>query len=240
MISIVRFYTNAEKANKAVKDLKAGGFAADAIHHLKPGAEAEADVAARVRTEVEAGRVPEVGRDAVRRALGRSRHVVAVNVIYGQARPAMDIMDACDPVDEELVPESYSSLESARLMSEALGLPMISARRHFLVPGEGGLAGFRFVFANLLGLRLTSNKAAPLSDTVGMKTVTERKKDWRTSMGLALQAGEAAPLSNKLGMKTVLALKPEWTSSFGLPLLSGSAAPFSKAFGLPLLSAKKR
>ena len=240
MISIVRFYANAEKANKAVKDLKAGGFAADAIHHLKPGDEAQPELATRVRNEVEAGRIPEVGRHAVRRALGQARHVVSVDVVYGQARPAMDIMDACDPVDADAVPESYSSLETARLMSEALGLRMISQRRHFTVPGEGALAGFRFVFANVLGLGPTSNKAAPLSDTVGMKTVTERKKDWRTSMGLALRANDPAPLSNKLGMKTVVARKPEWTSSFGLPLLSGSAAPLSKAFGQPVLTARKR
>ena len=240
MISIVRFYATADKAEKAVKDLKAGGFAADAIHHLEPGDDAQSDAAARVRTEVDAGRVPEVGRQAVRHALERARHVVSVEVVYGQARPAMDILDACGPVDEDAVPESYSSLEAARLMSDVLGLSTTSARRHYLVPGEGKLAGFRFVFANVLGLGLTSNKAAPLSETVGMKTVAERKKDWRTSMGLSLQANDPAPLSNKLGMKTVLARKPEWTSSFGLPLLSRSAAPLSGAFGLPVLTAKKR
>ena len=240
MISIVRFYANAEKAEKAVKDLKAGGFAADGIHHLKPDDDAQADLTARVRKEVDAGRVPAAGQDAVRRALGRARHVVSADVVYGQARPAMDIMDACGPVDEDAVAESYSSLETARLMSEVLGLSTISERRYYTIPAEGKLAGFRFVFANVLGLGLTSNKAAPLSDAAGIKTVLERKKDWRTSMGLSLQANDPAPLSGKLGLKTVLARKPEWTSSFGLPLLSGSAAPLSGALALPVLTAKRR
>jgi hypothetical protein len=242
MIPIVRFYANAKNAEQAVKHLKADGFDSESIYHLKPSGEGEgdADPADRVAQEVDAGRLPKASQAAVTQALGQSRHVVSVYVTYGRGRPAVRILEDCDPVELEALPESYSNLEGARLMSEVMGIPMISQRRHYTISSSTGLAGFRFVFGNVLGLGLTSGKAAPLSDTVGLKTVYARKKDWKTSLGLPLQANDAAPLSSKLGMKTVLERKKAWTSSFGLPLQASSSAPFSNALGLPVLTEKKR
>lgn len=237
MITIVRFYANAKDAEKAVANLKADGFGADAINHIKPTD--EGDPAARVGQAIDAGHLPEFSKSTVSQALGRKRHVVSISVVYGRARPAIRVLEGCNPVDEEELPESYSTLEGLRLMSDILAIPMLSKRRHYTVSSSEGLAGFRFVFANVLGLGLLSSKAAPLSNAVGMKTLSEPKKDWHTSMGMALKSDDPAPLSSKLGMKTVLPRKTEWTSSFGFPLLSSSAAPFSKAFGLPVLTEKK-
>lgn len=145
-------------------------------------------------------------------------------------------MDACDPVADELVPESYSNLEDARLTSEVLGIPMLSQRCFFTISSTTGLASFRHV----LGFALTSDKAAPLSGAFGLKTVNERKTNWGTSLGLQLRSDNPAPLSSKLGLKTVTERKKEWTTSLGLPLLSKSAAPLSAILGLPVLTEKKR
>ncbi len=242
MIPIVRFYANAKNAEKAVKDLKADGFEADAIHHLKPAAEGEtqADPAERVVQEVAAGRLPKQSQKPATQALSQSRHVVSVYVTYGCARPAVRILDACDPVDEDQLPESFSNLADSRLTSEVLGIPMLSERRFFTISSSTGLSNFRFVMPNVLGLKLISNKAAPLSGAVGLKTLSTPKKDRKSSFGLPLQSKNPAPLSNKLGIKTLTTRKSERTTSFGLPLQSKSAAPLSSALGFPVLTEKKR
>ncbi|MBK1698656.1 hypothetical protein [Rhodovibrio salinarum] len=236
MTPIVRFYANAKNAEKAVKELKADGFDAANIHHFQPSAEGESDPSKRVGEEIAAGHLPQSSQGPVERALAQGRHVVSVYATYGRARPAVRILDACDPVEDEILPESYSGLEETRLTSEAFGIPMLTKRRFFTISSETGLASFRHLF----GGGLLTNKPAPFSGAFGLKTLSERKTNWESSMGLPLRIDNPAWLSSKLGMKTLLSRKSEWTSSFGLPLLSKSPAPLSAVLGLPVLTQKKR
>jgi hypothetical protein len=194
-----------------------------------------------VAAEIEAGRLPPDSSRVVAEALRQGRHVVTVFTAYGAGRPAQQILDACSPVDAEDLPESYTESKEPRLMSEALGLPMISKRRFFTIDERNGLAKFRLVLGNFFGLPPVIRKAAPLSSAVGMKTLQDRPKDWQKSLGLPLLSDKGpAPLSSAVGMKTVSERPKGWTRSLGLPLLSTSAAPLSEALGLPVLKRKTR
>ncbi len=107
--------------------------------------------------------------------------------------------------------------------------------------------------------RYAPDNPAPLSDFLGIPTLTEGRPDasdmsyWSNYhlFGEPRITSNPAPLSSRFGMKLLTESKRDWRSSLGLPLLSKNPAPLSsllrmktlskekpwrRSFGLPLLS----
>ena len=101
------------------------------------------------------------------------------------------------------------------------------------------------VDTELLPQRRQPRQPAPLSDFLGIPTLTDRAPRARLlparvdiSFGMRTLSHKAAPLSSAIGF-TTKAGRPR-NSSMGLPLLSRNPAPLSSMFGLPLLTKGKR
>jgi hypothetical protein len=236
MVPIVRLYGSENDAETAVSNLKQDGFPENTIFLLKPSEAGNADQA--VQAEIDAGRMPKGVRRIATDSLKNSRCVLTVYTQYGSSLPATRIMDACNPVDTERLPEGDP--DEGRTTSEFLGMPLLTERRLMTLSDEHGASKKRFTFESFFGLGLTMNKAAPLSDALNMKAVQERPKDWAGTTGMTLLSNNATPLSSALNMKTLIERKKDWTTSFGYALLSSEPAPLSSFLGLPVISRKGR
>lgn len=194
MLMAVRMYGSEANARAAVQGLVEAGVQRDLVHIITP----ESGVAEQaVQAAVSAKKLPARHMKAAMAALGKGRTVVSVPLpYYGQE--ALDILDSCDPVDTESLPDSQLPNDPAPF-SDMLGFRTLT---------EGSGSSVRLMngpmFKSFLGLPL-------LTKSTGSKN---------TSFGL--------PLLSKSGSKTssfglpLLTKSKSKTTSFGLPLLTKS------------------
>lgn len=236
MIPLTRLYASEADANKAVTNLKNKGFPDDQIALLKPDETATPEDQAA--NAVQAERLPRVYKSVAAKNLKQGRCVLTVYTMFGEGQAAELTMDAAGPVDTETLPDWIKA--DTRLVSAMYNVPLLAKRQFSTVSDSSALLSKkRFTLANMLGLGLLSNKAAPLSDTLNIPTVRERPKTWTRSMGFALLKGGPAPLSSALGLKPLLARHKNWQNSMGFPMLSRNPHPLSSLLGLPVLTKRK-
>ncbi len=227
MEPIVRIYESEEAARDAVRLLTDEGFEEDNVFLISPsfpGGEARA-----VRSAIEKEQLPGSYARVCTDALQRGRVIVSVVAPFGAGQTAMDLLDGCDAVETATLPDP--STRNPAPFSDFLGLPTLSDSQP-----SSELSESAHPLSQTFGLPVLSNRAAPLSSMVGMKTVSAPKRQWRSSMGMPLLSKNAAPLSSMLRMKTLSAPKRGWKRSFGMPLLSRNPAPMSSLLGLRTLS----
>jgi hypothetical protein len=237
MIPLTRLYASEADAKKAVTNLKKEGFPDNQIALLKPDDQTAPEQL--VDEAVRAERLPRVYKNIATESLKQGRCVLTVHTLFGEGQAAELTMDAAGPVDTERLPAWPTA--DTRLVSAMYGVPLLAKRRFNTVSDSSALLSKkRFTLANVLGLGLLSNKAAPLSDALNIPTLRERPKTWTKSMGFPLLKSDAAPLSSALGLKPLLARHTNWQNSMGFPLLSRDPHPLSSMLGLPLLTKRKR
>ncbi len=241
MTPIVRIFESEAAAQDAAAQLTEAGHGRNRVLTLRsvaapataaPTGEAEAptvpattapDAEAMVRAAVDEGLL------AVRHVrvcidnLERGRSLVAAAINFGFGQYAIDIMERCGAVDSHTLPAYYPRDPSP--LSDLLGIPTLTKAAPWTE-----LKSSSWHLSSLVGLGLLSRKAAPLSSLFGMKTLTTRKREWRTSMGLPLLSSNPAPLSSMLKMSTVTSRKgPDRVR------LSRNPAPLSSLLGLATL-----
>lgn len=224
---ITRLYRSPEQAAAAAAALRAQWFPADAILVIAPWTEPGPAAAALARFGVS---------DAAARAqalrVQEGAAAVTVRAPFGQAVPAMRVLDRFDPIEADIEDEFQPSFEraaplSAALglrvlsrdpapLSEAIGLRVLSRRQNpdvALIHNPAPLTDAFFVsplggggpapLSRLFGLPLLSRVAAPLSRMLGFRTASQ----------------EAAPLSARLGLRTLARHPAPLSALFRLPVL---------------------
>jgi hypothetical protein len=157
-----------------------------------------------------------------RKQIEAGRYVVAVAASFGFTYEAIEIMEKHGAIADEVPPRRNKDDPSP--LSDALGLPVLTDAK----PATS-LASSHWFFSSTFGMKLLSDKAAPLSSAVGMKTVIDRKGPRNTKL-----SDKAAPLSSAVGMKTVIDRKgPRGTKLLDNP------APLSSALSIPTLTKKQ-
>ncbi len=232
--SVVRIFDTEEKARDAVGKLVEDGYPEGSIYLVTPGVGAEgggAPGADAFATAVKAGQLMGDFADIYADRVRRGRSLVVVPAAFGYARRAAEIMETCEPVDTDIeLPQDPYDWNVGTPFSSAVCLPVLQRNRPAplsgligvtpLVRGTatfGTLASSKFFPSSFLAL--TIKRAAPLSQTFGLKLLTTAKRGWRSSFGLPLLSRKASPLS----------------SSFGLPTLSRNPTPLSSLFGFATL-----
>lgn len=199
MIPVFRIFANDADADNAVQKLKDDGFPARSIHVVKPGD--VSDAAKGVAEAVKAGRVPSFYRRVATESLQEGKSLVTIYAQFGEGQAAQLVLDGAGPVDVERMPEWPKS--DTRTASGMFGIPLLAKEPYTTVSRTTGLSSFQYVFESFLGMGLLLKKAAPLSEAVGLSTVTSRPKAWTKSMGMSLLSDNPAPLSSAIGLKTV-------------------------------------
>lgn len=87
------------------------------------------------------------------------------------------------------------------------------------------------------GHLLPSDDPAPLSETLGLPTLTRRGRTTSEALGLPTVVRSGRTTSEALGLPTVTNTDHY---TLGAPRLSDQAAPFSRLFGLPVLTRRGR
>ena len=224
-MTYVRMYATEQQARDAVGKLREDGFPEDTILLVTPSQGGAAVTVDNLKAAITAGFM--VGKDAsvYAEAVGRGRSLVVVRPAFGFGQAALNILDACGPVDTHLVQKPEPPVTAEK------GTPLSSFFQwRVLRPNEPA------PFSDFLGLPLLSSRQTCQSDTIGKLSGPMIDN----SVGLRLLSHKATPLSSLFGLQTLLDQPVHWESSFGLPLQSRSPAPLSSLFGLPLLIGQRR
>lgn len=164
------------------------------------------------------------------RMLVEGASVVVVRPPFGEGGVAERIVRRSEGYE---APPSAPPPRNPAPFSQAFEIPVLtSSRSHTELMSK-------WSFSDFLGLRLLSDKPAPLSSGLGVATRAEPSARKGTSFGMPLLSGKAAPLSGAMGLPTATAPKRSWSRSFGMPLLSRNPAPLSGFLGLPTLTRKQ-
>jgi len=237
--SVVRIFDSEEKARDAVRKLVEDGYPEDSIYLVTPSAGAEeggAPGADAFAAAVKAGQLMGDFADTYADRVRRGRSLVVVPAAFGYARRAAEIMETCEPVDTDIeLPQDPYDWNVGTPFSSAVCLPVLQRNRPAPVSGLigvtplvrgtttfGTLTSSKFFPSSFFAL--TIKRAAPLSQTFGLKPLTTAKRGWRSSFGLPLLSGKASPLSSSLGLST----------------LSRNPAPLSSLLRFPTLVPEAR
>lgn len=231
MTTIVRMYESEEGARAAVDNLAAAGFVAEEVSVLTPADAADtAAVEAAIQDGfLRAGSLTKVCWSGLR----NGRSVVSVKAQFGRGQSATNALQACGPVDTELIPE-YETGHAAPF-SELLGIPVLTDSR-----SGSELVRSDYALSGLFGMRLLSRSPAPLSSLFRIGTLSRPRRPRRRSLGLPLLSNSPAPLSSLLRIPTLTRSGGPKRKSFGLPLLSRNPAPLSTILGIRPLTRRKR
>ena len=228
MTLIVRMYETEESARAALDNLTAAGFLADEVLLLNSPDAAAAEAAIQDGL-LRAGSLAE----ACWTGLQNGRSIVSVKAQFGRAQIATAALQACGPVDTDLIPE-YVSVPAAPF-SMLMGMPVLTDSR-----SDSGLARSDFTLSGLFGMRLLSHNATPLSSLFRIRTISGSRGPRKRSFGLPLLSGNSAPLSSMFRIPTLKRSRRAWRTSFGFPLLSRNPAPLSTFLGIRPLTRRKR
>ncbi len=194
MLMAVRIYGSEANAREAARRLVEAGIRKDLVHVLTPesGVAEQAVLAAR-----SAKKLPATHVKAAIAALGKGQSVVSTPLpYYGQE--ALEIMDSCDPVETDSLPEIRLPSDPAPF-SEMLGIPVLT---------KDGKSSARLlqgpIFKSFLGLPLLSSSSIGKTSSFGMPLLSKSATK-KSSFGLPLLT---TPTSK--------------TTSLGLPLLTKS------------------
>jgi hypothetical protein len=203
---IVRMYETEQQASDAVRKLRNAGFPDDTIFLVTPRAGGADGSSEAISAAIMAGYVLRSHARVYAEGVRRGRSLVVVHAPFGHGRLATDIVDSCVPVDSglNLPREPVHAWDEKTPLSSALALPVLwrnrptpfsdfwglptlsQGRTTFLSTLFGELVSPNFTFSSLLGLRLLSDNATPLSSRLGLKTLSSKKGPWTTSFGLPL------------------------------------------------------
>ncbi|MBY0331997.1 MAG: hypothetical protein K2X49_15145 [Acetobacteraceae bacterium] len=223
---ITRLYRNPEQAAAAAAALRAQWFPADAILVIAPWTEPGPAAAALARFGV--------SDDAARahaRRVQEGAAAVTVRAPFGQAVPAMRILDRFDPIEADIEDEFQPAFERAAPLSAALGLRV-------LLRDPAPLS-------EAIGLRVLSRRQnpdvalihnpAPLTDAFFVSPLGGGPAPLSRLFGLPLLSRVAAPLSRMLGFRTLSQEAAPLSARLGLRTLARHPAPLSALFRLPVL-----
>ncbi len=199
MIPVFRIFASDADADNAVNKLKEAGFPARSIQVIKAGEVTNPEKG--VTDAIKAERMPGFYRRVATQALKDGKSLVTIYAQFGEGQAAQLVLDGAGPVDVERMPEWPKS--DTRTASGMFGIPLLAKEPYTTVSRTTGLSSFQYVFESFLGMGLLLKKAAPLSEAVGLSTVTSRPKTWTKSMGMSLLSDNPAPLSSAIGLKTV-------------------------------------
>jgi hypothetical protein len=235
---IARLYASGQQASEAVAKLQAAGFRDDSIGQLQPAPERDGEEGAP-----EAAPAP--GNDLERRMadvygdqVAKGRSVVAVAAPFGRGKLATAILDNAGPVDEPLPSmlatepmETALDPGEAAPLSRLLGLRVLSSKAAPLSAMMNWPVKSDREYFLTSGLR---NEAAPLSGKVGLPTLTKRRHFLVSSLW-----NKAAPLSSATGVRVRSDNPAPLSARFGWPLLKNNPTPLSSRFGWRVLSEKQ-
>jgi len=221
---VIGLYRSEPAAEAADAALAADGFGDRRV--IRPGE----DGVAIARAAADDGWLPPGLARVYGRLLAEGACVVAVRPPFGEGAAAEAIVRRSEGY--EAPPEPPPPRNPAPF-STAFEIPVLTrSRSHTELMSK-------WSFSDFLGLRLLSEKPAPLSSGLGLATRAEPSARKSTSFGMPLLSSKAAPLSDGVGFPTRTAPKRPWTTSFGMPLLSRNPAPLSGFLGLPTLTRKQ-
>lgn len=168
MTSIGRMYETEEKAQDAARRLKEDGFLANTIAVVAPGSRAGAIPRS----------VPRNQAIAYSRALAAGHWLVVVEAPFNWGQVATGHLLDAGPVHPRGVPMLRP--RNPTPFSNFIGFPPLSSRGRSYFSGIfPELSNPRFSFSSMLGMKLLSRNAAPLSSMVGLKTVSSSKGSYR-------------------------------------------------------------
>ncbi|MFK8015138.1 MAG: hypothetical protein AB8G17_06825 [Gammaproteobacteria bacterium] len=212
MTDNARIFETEDQAHNAIERLVAGGFNKSDTLLLTPST---GNHEGAVMAAIADGFMPSAYRRSITQSLEQGRSVVAITPPFGSAQLAAEILEECNPVDTDSIPEiSYSNPTP---LSDFLGIPALSNVRSTTTVSNRTT----FSSSSLLSKKTT---------IFGFKTLTDNKSK-SSSFGLPL-------LSKKT---TILGFKPLTSNkskdrSFGIRLLSSNPTPISSMFGMRVLS----
>jgi hypothetical protein len=239
--SVVRIFDTEEKARDAVGKLVEDGYPEGSIFLVTPGPGGVeegggAPAADSLVASIKAGQLMGDYADVYAERVARGRSLVVVPAAFGYARRAAEIMESCGPVDTDIeLPQDPYDWNVGTPFSSAACLPVLQRNRPAPLSGLIGVTPLvrgTTTFGTLASSKyfpssfftLTIKRAAPLSQTFGLKLLTTAKRGWRSSFGLPLLSRKASPLS----------------STFGLPTLSRNPTPLSSLFRFATLVPEAR
>ena len=223
---ITRLYRSPEQAAAAAAALRAQWFPADAILVIAPWTEPGPAAAALARFGVS---------DAAARAHARrvqeGAAAVTVRAHFGQAVPAIRILDRFDPIEAGIADEFQTPFERAAPLSAALGLRVLSRNPTPLSSAIG---------LNVLSPRQNPDvtlihNPAPLTAAFFVSPLGGGPAPLSRLFGLPLLSRAAAPLSRMLGLQSLSPEPAPLSARLGMRTLARQPAPLSALFRLPVL-----
>ncbi len=194
-----RMYDSEHQAHEALGALQAEGFTSGSMMVITPESVGHPVTAKAVISAASSlGTLPRVSAVTFARGLQQGKSVALIDPPYATGALAESIMDGCHPADRGGPPVVENRNPSP--FSDIFDIPTLSTR---------GRSVFSIMFPELtrhdfrlFGGKL-SNKAAPFSSMLGLKTISTKPMK-NSSFGLPLLKKRKSP----------------WTRSFGLPLLT--------------------
>lgn len=229
MTPYLRIYATEAGARAVDTRLKEDGFEQRSLllASALQGKEEEA-----VHEAIRQERLPKRNLMIAIRSLREGRSLVTVRAPYKRGRRALEIMETDDAVESDLL-RRYAHADPSPL-SDMMRMPTLARFEPMT-----GLLPSRWSLSGKFGWPLLTHNPAPLSSKVGMKVLSEPRKERTSSFGLSLLSRNPAPLSSLFAMPTLSRSKGPRRTSFGMPLLSKEPAPLSRLFGIPTLTKKE-
>lgn len=230
MFSVVRTFSSPQQAVQAADALAEAGYSRKSIYVVEPPSAELPTTSAATTNVLRAGRAMREATDEQFESFEAGNTLLVVTTAFGETGRAESIVDRFQPVSlsapildeipmtwDEAAPLSSAfripvKTKSGYPLSEYLGIEILSSGLSWMSRIFPVLAKPSTGVSSLFGLKMRSHKAAPLSSAVGMKTITDRKRNWTSSLGMPLLSRKGpraslmnnpAPLSSLLGLPTL-------------------------------------
>jgi hypothetical protein len=239
-VTVIRVYGTHEAAENAVKELKRQRFSASDVHLVRAPEEG-ADAVPAIQ---EAG-VSKYRAERFAGALTHGGALVVVHPPFGNAALAEEVLDHFEPVTTHGIPSHEYDLgtdyeDDATPFSRLLGWKVLLRNNPAPFSDALGWSTLKkpgaHEYAQSTPGKLLGGSAAPLSNTLGLKILTENPAPLSSSTGMKTLSSDPAPFSRLLGLKTLTGKQ----TVLGDTKLSHDPAPLSHALGLPVLTKNQR
>ena len=199
-MTYVRMYETEQQARDAVSKLMEAGFPDDTILLVTPGSGGTTGSIEGISAALSAGFALGGNVSAYAQGVQRGRSLVVVRAAFGFGQQAVNLLDSCDPVETETLPEPELPKKryQAAPFSDFMGFPLLSSSQAGKCDAVELMSGV--TMTNSFGYRLLSDKAAPLSSLFGLRLLMGGADMGKESFGMPLLMDAAAPLSSMFGL----------------------------------------
>lgn len=220
-MTYIRMYATEQQARDAVGKLREEGFPEDTMLLVTPSADGTNVTVDNLKAAISAGFMVGGVASLYAQEVARGHSLVVIRPAFGFAQAALNILDSCEPLETPFLKKYEPEVTDGRgtplsaffqwrvlrpnepaPFSDFLGLPLLTEKQGGKCEAVGKLSGPMIDLS--FGFRILSDKAAPFSSLLGLKTLLDRPASWRSSFGLPLQSRNPAPLSSFFGLPLIL------------------------------------